>query len=271
MIEKFDKTDKTCNNIRLIDERLCLKDSYGVINTNLINLSSAYVNLLSYANKYNQLYNVFSANKDTWEQGAVNINGGKAKYNSYYTTVKNLSSVWTKEFSLIYPSVIELNDWNANDNNNDYKEEIKDWLTDNFPPLSFAENQAVYVYVNLYQVYTFTFNFSGSYYEKCDVTNIKPITVNCDGKNLGDLYHGCNHSSGKGKDKRHWCDNAYTNGSCQSYISIGTSSTAACKATGEKSLQLMHISNEYNDTYTAKCVMLKYKKIEDSDYWVFVS
>jgi hypothetical protein len=42
---EFDKTDETCGNVYLIDENLCLSNSYQIINKNFATLSASLVNL----------------------------------------------------------------------------------------------------------------------------------------------------------------------------------------------------------------------------------
>jgi hypothetical protein len=261
MIEQFEKKDKLCNNVYLIDERICLKDSFEILNTNFIKLSSSYKNLLNFANKYNNLYTIFSKNSSDWQNGSINANSSKQNYNNAHTTVRNLSTSWVKEFAVIYPKIIDIDLWLPNIQT--YKKTINNWLTLKFPPDDFGLDQNIYVYVNLYKNEMFTFNFSGSYNEKC-IAPTPAQSVTCNGSVLRG-YQGCNHTSGSGKNKRHWCTNAYD--SCNSNHTVTTASTF-CQTGGAKTLSLTPISQENNDTYTARCILLKYKKDVSQTIWI---
>jgi hypothetical protein len=261
MINQFEKKEKLCNNVYLIDERICLKDSIEIINSNFISLSSAYNNLLIFANKYNNLYTIFSKNSSDWQNGSINANSSKQNYNNAYSTVRDLSASWVKEFAIIYPKIIDIDVWNANLQN--YKNTIKDWLTLKFPIDNFGIDQLIFVYVNLYKKESFSFNFSGSYDEKCE-TPPSNQSVTCNGNNIK-ADHGCNHTSGKGKDKHHYCDNAFDK--CGSNATVNTAYTY-CKGGGSKLLKMTAISQEYTDTYTARSILLKYKKNNTQTLWI---
>ena len=145
-----------------------------------------------------------------------------------------------------------------------YKEtEIKNWLNFNFPNEKFLPNQVINIYVNLYQVDTFTFSFNGSYNEVCRTTT-PPKQVCCTGKSCGDLYRGCNVDEGEGENKKHYCFNAYSK--CATSFS-NSCATAACSSSGAKTLKLTHITSTNNDRYTSRCVLLKYKKLESTNDW----
>lgn len=260
MAIQFEKTDKSCNNIYLIDERLCLSDSFEIINFNFNNLSKNVDYLIDYANQFNELYTHFAQNSANWNTGAVQTNSKFNLYNSSYSCVYSLSSSWNKEFSVIYPFILEINDYYTNKTT--YLEDIKSWLTLNFDPNDYAINQEVLVYLNLYQIDTFTFSFSGTYEEKC-VTIPPPKQVCCSGNQCGDLHRGCNLDDGD----RHYCINAYSR--CGTRVTTSCA-TAACPSSGSKRLNLLQISNTYNDTYTARCVSFKYKKQNDVD-WTLIT
>ena len=217
--------------------------------------------MLTFANKYNNIYTIFSKNSADWENGAIKANGSKQNYNNAYSTVRNLSATWVKEFAVIYPKIIDIDTWTVDLQK--YKKTINDWLTLKFPINDFGINQNIYVYVNLYKKELFTFNFSGSYDEKCQTPPSKE-TVTCNGNQIR-AWQGCNHTSGSGKDKKHWCTNAYD--SCGSNASVNTASTF-CIAGGSKTLNLTPISQQNSDTYTARCILLKYKKNNTQDLWI---
>lgn len=256
MSVQFEKTDKTCNNIYLIDERLCLSDSFNILNFNFNTLSANTDILMDFSNQFNNLYTYFSQNSADWGLGSANTIGRRSAYNSMYSCVKSTSAKWIKEFSVIYPYVLEINDYYTNTIT--YKEDIKNWVLLNFPPQNYCISQELMVYLNLYQIDTFTFSFSGKYEEKC-ITIKPPKQVCCSGNECGDLHRGCNLDEGG----RHFCINAYSR--CGTKISTACSS-GACPSSGGKVLSLLQVSNTYNDTYTARCFKFKYKKESEGDW-----
>lgn len=260
MSVQFEKTDKTCNNIYLIDERLCLSDSFNILNFNFNTLSANTDVLMDFSNQFNNLYTYFAQNSADWSVGSANTVGRKSAYNSMYSCVKSNSSKWIKEFSVIYPYILEINDYYANVVS--YKENIKDWLLLNFSPQNYSISQEVMVYVNLYQIDTFTFSFSGKYEEKC-IPVKPPKQVCCSGNQCGELHRGCNITEGSGKNQRHYCINAYS--VCARSINTACS-TGTCPSNGGKVLNLLQVSNTYSDTYTARCFKFKYKKESEGDW-----
>jgi hypothetical protein len=258
MLEKLQKTDPACNNIYLIDERLCLQDSFNIINTNFSSLSSTINSLTETANQFNALYTEFIANSATWSVGANNTNGRTEVYNQIYNLTNNLSSTWSKEFSVYYPSLISLSAYYQN--TNEYKTRIKNWLNFQFSPFNFSDNQKINVYLNLKQTDLFTFKFSGSYEERCTPL-APPKQVCCTGASCGELHRGCNLDDGD----RHYCINAYS--VCGKSLT-NACATGACSSTGAKNLKLLSITNSYNDTYTSKSIVLKFKKIGSVQEWI---
>ena len=253
---QFEKTDKLCNNIYLVDERLCLSDSFNILNFNFNTLSNNTDILINYANQFNELYTYFSQNSADWSLGAANTNSRGSEYNSMYSCVYSTSAKWIKEFSVMYPYLLEINDYYAN--TTAQQDDIKNWVLLNFPPQNYCISQELMVYINLYQIDTFTFSFSGKYEEKC-ITKPPPKQVCCTGSSCGDLYRGCNLD----ENGIHFCINAYSR--CATNISSACS-TGACPSDGGKVLKLLNVSKSYNDTYTARCFKLKYKKESEGDW-----
>lgn len=247
------KTDQVCGNAFLIDEKLCLSDSFDILNYNFNSLSAAIDQLTVYADQMNHLYNLFTANSANWNTGAVNTNENSAFYDSMYTNLTELSSTYNKEFTVFYPYMVEIYDWY--DNTSDYENDIKDWLNVNFPTNDFAENQFLNVYVNLYQVDTFTFSFSGQYNERCIIA-APPVQVCCSGGSCPSLNRGCNYKHNGQKR----CGNAYD--VCGQYY-VNNCGNGGCPSLNAKLLQLYNVSAEFNDTFTARCLYLRFKKIGD--------
>lgn len=262
MSELLEKTTESCGNIFLLDERLCLSDSFSLINSNSIALSSKINELYAIANEFNSLYTYFTQNSSNWNLGATNANEYGPTYNRTYTTISKTSAIWAKEFAVTYPYILEINDWNIN--YLDYKVEIKNWLMVNFPPSDYSTNQQAYVYLNLYQTDTFTFNFSGNYRERCYIST-PPFEVCCRGSSCGDLQAACNVHEGKGKNRVDRCFNPYTQ--CRKSYQDACA-TGTCGSSGQKLLQLLYVTSSYSDTYTARCVLLKFKKIGNTQDWV---
>lgn len=257
---QFEKTDKACNNIYLIDERLCLSDSFNILNFNFNTLSSNIDILMDFSNQFNNLYTYFVQNSADWDSTAITATTRSSAYNSMYSCITSTSSMWIKEFSVIYPYILEINDYYSNTVS--YKQNIKDWLLLNFSPQNYSLSQEIMVYVNLYQIDTFTFSFSGKYEEKC-IPVTPPKQVCCSGNECNDLSQGCNITEGSGKNKRKYCINAYER--CGKSVSTECS-TGTCSTNGAKILQLLQVSNTYNDTYVSRCFKFKYKKESEGDW-----
>ncbi len=249
------KTDQICSNAFLVDEKLCLSDSFDILNYNFNSLSAAIDQLTIYADQMNHLYSIFTANSGSWNTGAVNTNENSRFYDSMYSNLTELSSTYNKEFAVFYPYMVEIEDWY--DNEQDYQDDINDWLNLNFPTNDFAENQFVNVYVNLYQVDTFTFSFSGQYNERC-IVKAPPVRVCCSGGSCPKKNRGCNYTHNGQKR----CGNAYD--VCgQSFVN--SCGTGGCPSLNAKVLNLYNISAEFNDTFTARCLYLRFKKLNVDD------
>ena len=148
MALEFNKIDETCSNVYLIDERLCLKNSFEIINTNVVSLSTNLNSLQTYCNQYNQLYSNFSSNSARWIRAISNFQTLSAGWFSAETTVKTLSSYWYRDLHVIYNKIINLTTYYTNQTTQTtYQNEIKDWLTLNF--ISNLVNEQV-INVDLY-------------------------------------------------------------------------------------------------------------------------
>ena len=295
-MEKFEKTDQSCNNIFLIDERLCLSDSIGLINSNFLNLSASINQLLPYVNQFNTLYTNFAANSANWNLGASNTSKGKNKYNSFFSTINTLSASWNKPFAVVYPYINLLNNWDTNVAG--YRNIVKNWLIINYKPSNYVANQVIYVNVNLYKIDTFNYSFSNSFYEDCKIA-IPGTRVCCNGAggNAGTSYigsplfwnfwkqipmnpatndnscalkiphAGCNiNFNWKGKGKR--CVNPWAE--CERRV-VNNCATGNCTSYNKKTLSVSGVTPNYTDRYTAKCILLKFQKINNNNEWSFIS
>jgi hypothetical protein len=258
----FNKTDKTCSNVFLIDETLCLLNSLKVINSNVSNLSSAMNAIQNTANYLNSVYTLFASSSASWLKANNNIKNNSQKWNNDYSLVSNLSSTWDNEFVLYYTTMFEIQDWNTNGttySNND----ILNWLNVNFPTSDFANGQIISLYVNLYENFSFDMTkFSVSYYHNCRVP-ARSFTIQCQPCTLPS--RGCNQKLGKGRSS---CFNAYTR--CKNSVTGGQTS-ASCVGTGASTINLPSGGGVYStsliDRFSVKTVRIRYQKNGGSLTW----
>lgn len=206
------KIDPKCtNNIELIDANMCLGDSLDIFNNNLINLTNGADKLSQdLSNSKNNVdgLSFYSLSADM-VAALNNIEIINKIYQAPYTLLQQNSAVYPhKQFSLYYPNILNLESYiNSSDYSSSANNDIKNWLTNNFSPNSFSENQIVNVFLTFNHVNSFTFYFEGDYQEHCTPSQSSDNTVSCDG--CGNINYGvglCNHDTGG----HHWCDNAYS-------------------------------------------------------------
>lgn len=186
MALEFKKDDETCSNVYLIDERLCLKNSFEIINTNVVSLSTNLDNLQTYSNDFNILYSNFSNNSARWIRAISNYETLSAGWFSAETTVKTLSSYWQSERSIIYNKIVDMVDYYNNPTL--YKNNIKNWININF--LNFySNNQKLNVDLYLSEDEKFSWSYYKSYYEDC-IPPKNTLNGSCD---CGTPQRGCNY------------------------------------------------------------------------------
>jgi hypothetical protein len=204
MAATFTKIDPTCLNIELIDANACLGDSLPIINSNVTTLSSSLNVLSNHISEWDSILSSFNSLSSLMIQTMLNIQTIDDEYKSPYTTIQLLSSQWsTKRFSIYYTTMYELTAYISNESN--YLNQITVWLENNFPASTFATNQIVDVFVNLYYINRFVFSFQGNLTESCSPNSHSDLTITCDGAGNDPRWGGCNHDWGG----RHVCDNAY--------------------------------------------------------------
>lgn len=242
-----------CSLIYLLDENLCLKDSLDVINYNVTSLSGSLFELETYANKWNQAYTTFTANSATWLIISSHLQSYNKLWNSAHTTVQTLSSNWGKEFTLFYPTVIELDDWYAQ---TPYYTNtvLGNWLSTNFPARNHLPNQIVLIQTSLSHQQPFSFNFSKSYIETCGPQG--GVTVTC--QPCGLPNRGCNHHGGRAGFGP--CTNAYTH--CGQDVQAFLANFS-CGSTGGRTLTLSKDMNS-TDTSIVRIVTTKYQNINNT-------
>lgn len=168
----FEKIEPACGNAYLIDENLCLKNSYPLINYNVYSLSGCLLNLNNYSMEYTKLFTNFANNSTRWIGAVNNWEALSARWLDAETVVRTVSSYWSKQISLIYTEILDLVTYYQNSNT--YNTQIQTWLNQNFLNY-FSESQYVSVDVVLSTSFYFDWSFFYSYYEGCVPPNTAAI------------------------------------------------------------------------------------------------
>jgi hypothetical protein len=196
----FPKIESSCGSVYLLDENLCLKNSYPIINTNVEALSAKLNVLNEYGNDFNLLYNNFAANSAKWIVAINNWESLSARWLNAETVAVNLSAYWQKSINIVYTQTINLltyyNNVACNQNT------VRSWLNQNFLPF-FSENQTVTVDLYLTHDFAFNWSFFYQYFENCVPPNTS-FSGNC---NCPRPSHNCNSGVIDGK-KFSGCRNA---------------------------------------------------------------
>lgn len=252
----FDKTDPLCGNVYLIDEKLCLKNSYPIINSNVKSLSASLKTLNDYSNQFfSALYNNFSSNSARWITAINNWETLSARWLNAETVVATVSTYWDKEVSVIYPETISLVDYYTNPSN--YSNQIANWLTQNLNNF-FSENQLISVDLYLNHAFAFDWSFFYSYYEGCVPRNTsRSGTCNCPPPN-----HSCNAGTIDGAGFR-GCRNAgqYCRIDQSKTIKIGIENIF-CPNFGAGT-NTVNYQKTGSDKTIARTISLKFKKINN--------
>lgn len=254
-----EKLNYDCSIIHLIDEDLCLDKSVDVINYNVGALSYRLASLEERATKWNALYSLFSTNSAAWLNVTSNLKNFGERWNTAHNTVQQLSSNWSIEFSLVFPTVIGFDDWYANPYYINLS--IPNWLNANFTSSNYIEGQTVSVYVNLFKDYNFSYTFARKLEEPCTPTG-GGATIDCVSCGIP-YYRGCNHHGGNAG----WgpCDNAYDH--C-TYNTPVLKVSAPCPTSGAKTLSISY-SLIGADSTTARIVKQRY--INTNNSWNLIT
>jgi hypothetical protein len=248
----FKKTDKTCSNSYLIDERLCLSETLDVINYNTASLSAAIFNIGRYDTTWKNLYTILNTNSAKWIRTATNVQQFSAKWVSMSTTVKTLSSTWQKEFTVYYPNILDIVYWNGL-STSAQNQTLVSWLNTNFSPYKNNLNQIVSVVLYLNQQYNFSFNFNRSYLESC-IPNGGGAVVSCTG--CSKPYQMCNHHGGKAGYGP--CTNLFD--ACTVVRQNTDPAAISCVGTGSKFLTI-GLNRSATEINTARTVRVKFQNI----------
>jgi hypothetical protein len=266
MALEFDKIDDTCSNLYLVDERLCLKNSYEIFNTNTKTLTANIQNLNVYGNEFNKLYSNFSANSARWILSISNFQTLSADWFSSETTCRNLSSYWQQDKSIIYTKIVDILTYNSN--STPTKTAIANWLNTYFLEY-YPEKQILNVDLYLSYNYIFSWEYVKTYFENC-VPPKTSLNGNC---NCGFPAYNCNKIW-------NWITGQLLS-SCNSLANycriIGQESegqdNVKCPNVGKRDVSFnIQTTNEFNnsgnpllsDKYTCKVITLRFQKQNNS-------
>jgi hypothetical protein len=255
------KDDESCSNVFLIDERLCLSESFPIINVNIDQLKNNLSIIESYGRQWNNLFSLFTGSSARWIQSSLNVYKTSGVWVDMYNTVKTLSANWTKEFSLYYPTVLEINNW-YNQSEGTQDSIIKPWLNSNFPATDYTSEQTISLYISLYQELPFQYRFNRSMYEPCTPQG-GGITLSC--SVCPTPYRGCNHHGGKAGYGP--CTNAYD--ACHATTSSsGMASYSCVPSSGIKTLNIAKYRT-YTDTSIARIIRIRYRRYNNA--WIRIT
>ena len=153
---------------------------------------------------------------------------------------------------MIYPKFQDVSLWSGSDEN---KATLLTWLTQNFPPQNYQNNQKVKIYVMTYQDVTFRFSFSRSYKESCGPNVSGANTVACGQCPDNRPYQQCNITG-------HGCANAW------SYcvpITAPLTKTYKCTGTGGRLLVVTLPADTLHDKHFANTVEYNFKLQNDGE------
>jgi hypothetical protein len=266
MALEFDKIDDTCSNLYLVDERLCLKNSYEIFNTNTKTLTANIGNLNVYGNEFNKLYSNFATNSARWILAISNFQTLSSDWFSAETTCKKLSSYWQQDKSIIYTKIVDILTYNTN--STPTKTAIATWLNTYFLEY-YPEKQILNVDLYLSYKHIFSWEYVKTYFENC----VPPKTSLAGNCNCGFPAYNCNKIW-------NWVTGQFLS-SCNSLANFcrieGQESSGQdnikCPNVGNRNVNFnIQTTNEFNngsnpllsDKYTCKVITLKFQKQNNS-------
>jgi hypothetical protein len=278
-IEIFKKFKEDCSNIFLLDENLCLSNSYNIINYNIQSLSSALISLQPTIDYFNNQYTYFTQNSSKILEVNENLKNKTKNLNDIYTLTTSNSSFFNKVIYVSYETPINVLDWNSNINTNPsyYQDFFKDWLSRYYLNSKYTENQNIVVNVLLYFEQQFNLSHNGQqtietrndpntgfyreFLEECKPDFGIPKVVPCKADSCKLPHKGCNiHTKNQS-----YCFNAYTK--CKKTPKeTGSAIAGNCLGTGSK---ILKISDNFitKDRYTSTSINFLYKNI--NSVWTY--
>ncbi len=267
-INIFKKIKQDCSSIFLLDENLCLSNSYQIINYNIQNLSSALISLQPTIDYFNNQYTYFTENSSKILEVNQNLKNKTEKLNNIFTLTFSNSSFFNKVFYVSYSSPLNIIDWNFNINSDPTY----------YQNSNYAENQNIVVNVILYFEQEFNLSNNGTggtvtpnnlninsgfyreHLEECRPEKGTPIIIGCGSGSCSIPSRGCNHHS----KNQTYCFNAYEQ--CGKRASGGGAASGSCSGTGSKTLKIQDNFNT-KDRYTTTSINLVYENI--NSIWVY--
>lgn len=255
----LNKIQDTCSNVYLIDENLCLSNSYQILNSNFQTLSTALVKLDSFGNYFNNIFTIFATNSARWNRSISNWETLSAKWLDSETVVRSLSSSWQMPFTIIYSKILDLVPYFSAETFQ--KNMIQSWLNSNFRQY-ISENQEVHVNLYLFHSFNFTWRYFKKYYENC-VPPRSGLTGSCPAPSLP--YIQCNRVTAAGKVYA-WCQNstAYCNRSATiDSVTLEGIDKLKCSNGGERNV-VINYNRTSTDKSICRIILIKYKKVNNS-------
>lgn len=260
MALEIDKINDACSNVYLIDERLCLKNSYEIINTNTKTISANLNNLQKYVDSFKTVYTNFSNNSSRWITAISNFETLSSGWFSAETTFKTLSTYWYTDIHIIYNKIVDITTY-LNEKSNYENIYIKNWLILNFKSHC-AESQIIKVDLYLSNEESFTWQYNKSYYESCEPTTQTQPSGDCE---CPKPRYWCNNTAINGKEifKGHHCVNAMDYCSENTRTITGGGTLPRCPAYTPQNVDLNY-NNQKKDKALTRVITLKYKKVNDT-------
>jgi hypothetical protein len=209
----------------------------------------------NYQHVWDNLYSFYTKYSAQWITAATNVQALSSKFSSFITTVKTLSSNWNKEFTVVYPQMIDIDFWYSQTVT--YKNTFFiNWLNNMFPSKNYAENQVINIVLYLKQNKPFSYAVYSLLYDEPCTPNSKDagVTVECTACQI--RYVGCNHHGGLAGYKG--CDNA--NGYCTVNVEAIAPVNVSCNSTGGRQLRIDNTQTYYEKS-TARVLNFKFKVV----------
>lgn len=245
----FQKTNPSCSNVYLLDERLCVGNSLDTINTNFSNLFDAVSSIKNFNNSWDNLYTLAVAQSANWYRAAANIETYGKQWLDTCLVVQSLSSTWSRHFSVFYNKMIEDSDWySLTDTQQD--DLIMPWLNTHFDPSRGFLRQTINVVIYLKNTKSVSMNFDSAYQETCSPNGGGGV-ITCGG--CPRPHRGCNHHGGRAGYGP--CTNAYA--ACGASTTAGSVSHS-CVGRGGRTLSLT-TGAAAPENVTSRVIEIEYK------------
>lgn len=253
----LNKIQDTCSNVYLIDENLCLSNSYQILNTNFQTLSDALVRLDFYGNYFSEVYTIFAANSARWSRSLSNWETLSAKWLDAETTVKSVSSSWQKPVTIIYNKILDLVTYFSNEASQ--KNTIRNWLNSNIRQY-ISEGQELHLNLYLSHSFEFNWNYFKRYYENC-VPPRSGISGSCPSPGL----RGWNCNKTVAPRVRGCADAAAQCNFPETIKSVTQEGIEVlkCSNLGERNVTINY-NRSSTDKSVCRVVLIKYKKVNNS-------